>query len=55
MTGKLIWNDIRQNKLLSFVTLVFMTITAMLLALTVLLSVNLLGAIDDLDGKGPDS
>lgn len=51
MTGKLIWNDIGQNKLLSFVTLVFMTITAMLLALTVLLSVNLLGAIDDLMAK----
>lgn len=51
MTGKLIWNDIRQNKLLSFVTLVFMTITAMLLALTVLLFANLLGAIDDLMAK----
>ncbi len=51
MTGKLIWNDIRQNKLLSFVTLVFMTITAMLIALTVLLFANLLGAIDDLMAK----
>ncbi|MGN0387641.1 MAG: FtsX-like permease family protein [Suilimivivens sp.] len=51
MTGKLIWNDIRQNKLLSFATLVFMTITAMLLALTVLLFANLLGAIDDLMAK----
>lgn len=51
MTGKLIWNDIRQNKLLSFVTTIFMAVSAMLLALTVLLFTNLLGAIDDLMAK----
>ena len=38
MTGKLIWNDIGQNKLLSFVTLVFMPITAMLLAISLFLT-----------------
>lgn len=48
MIRKLIWNDIRQNKLLSVVTVVFMAISAMLLALTVVLFTNLLGAIDNL-------
>lgn len=48
MTGRLIWNDIKQNKLLSVVTTVFMAVSAMLAALTVLLFSGLLGAIDDL-------
>lgn len=48
MTGRLIWNDIKQNKLLSVVTTVFMAVSAMLAALTVLLYSGLLGAIDDL-------
>lgn len=51
MLGKLIWNDIKQNRLLSAATIFFMTISAMLLALTVLLFAGLLGAIDDLMGK----
>lgn len=48
MTRRLIQNDIRQNKLLSAATLFFMAISAMLLSLTVLLSVTLFGAVDSL-------
>ena len=48
MIRKLIWNDMKQNKLLSAVTAVFMAASAMLLALTVVLFSQLLGAIDDL-------
>ena len=56
MIRKLIWNDIRQNKLLSAATTVFMAVSSMLLALTVVLFMNLLGAIDDLmeQAKTPD-
>ncbi len=48
MIKKLIFNDVRHNKLMSAVTVFFMTISAALLALTVLLCTNLLGAIDNL-------
>lgn len=48
MIKKLIWNDIKNNRLLSGTTVIFMTVSAMLLALTVLLFTNLLGAIDTL-------
>ena len=48
MIKKLIWNDIKQNKLLSAATVFFMAASAMLLALTVLLFSSLLGAIDGL-------
>lgn len=51
MIKNLIWNDIKQNKLLSGATVFFMTISAMLLALTVLLASGLLGAIDSLMDK----
>lgn len=51
MIKNLIWNDIKQNKLLSAATVFFMTISAMLLALTVLLASGLLGAIDSLMDK----
>ncbi len=51
MLRKLIWNDIKQNRLLSAATIFFMTISAMLLALTVLLFSSLLGAIDNLMEK----
>lgn len=56
MIRKLIWNDIKQNKLLSVVTTIFMAVSAMLLSLTVLLFVNLLSSIDDLmqQAKTPD-
>lgn len=48
MLKKLIWNDVKQNKLMSAATVFFMAISAALLALTVLLSGNLLGAINTL-------
>lgn len=44
MLKKLIWNDVKQNKLMSTATVFFMAISAALLTLTVLLSGNLLGA-----------
>lgn len=46
MIVRLIWNDIKQNKLLTGATVFFMAVSAMLLALTVLLFSNLTGAID---------
>ncbi len=51
MLRKLIWNDIRQNKLMSASTVFFMTISAALLILTALLLTNLLGTIDSLMDK----
>lgn len=48
MLKKLIWNDVRQNKLMSAATVFFMAISSALLALTVLLCTNLLGAVDSL-------
>ena len=56
MLKKLIWNDVKQNKLMSTATVFFMAISAALLTLTALLSGNLLGAINTLmDSAGvPD-
>lgn len=48
MIKKLIGNDIRQNRLFSAATVFFMTFSAMLTALTLLLLSGLMGAIDDL-------
>ncbi len=48
MLNKLIWNDVRQNKLLSAATVFFMTISAMMLALTALLFSSLLGSVNAL-------
>lgn len=48
MLNKLIWNDVRQNKLMSAATIFFMAVSAMMLALTALLGSSLLGAIDRL-------
>lgn len=48
MMKRLIWNDIKQNKLSSAVTIFFMAVSAMLLSLTVLLGFSLLGTIDSL-------
>lgn len=48
MIKRLIWNDMRQNKLLCAATVFFMAIPALLPALTVLLAFSLLGAIDSL-------
>ena len=56
MLKKLIWNDVKQNKLMSPATVFVRAISAALLTLTVLLSGNLLGAINTLmDSAGvPD-
>lgn len=51
MIKKLIFNDVRQNKLLSTATVFFMTISAALLILTMLLFTELLGTIDSLMSK----
>lgn len=48
MLKKLIWNDVKQNKLMSAATVFFMAISATLLALTMFLCSNLLGAINTL-------
>ena len=48
MIRKLLENDIRHNKLLSGATVFFMTVSAMLIALTALLFSGLTGAVDDL-------
>ncbi len=48
MLRKLIWNDVRQNKLLTAATVFFMTISATLLILTALLLTELLGTIGNL-------
>lgn len=56
MQGKLIRKDIRKHVFLSAVTTAFMAACAMLLALTVMLFLNLTGAIDSLmeQAKTPD-
>lgn len=56
MVKKLIWNDIKQNKLLACATIFFMGISAMIFALTALLFFHLMGAIDGLmdRAKVPD-
>lgn len=48
MIKRLILNDFKRNKLISTVTCIFMTVSAMLLGLTVLLFGSLLGSIDNL-------
>ena len=48
MLNKLIWNDVRQNKLLSAATVFFMAVSAMMLALTALLFSSLLGSVNGL-------
>lgn len=51
MIKQLIWNDIKQNKLLSGATVFFMTLSCLLFSLTALLFSSLLGAIDGLMDK----
>lgn len=51
MLKKLIWNDVRQNKLLSAATVFFMAVSAMMLALTALLFSSLLGSVNGLMGQ----
>lgn len=51
MLKKLIWNDMRQNKLLTAATVFFMTVSATLLILAALLFTELLGTMDRLMDK----
>ena len=48
MKCRLIWNDLKKNKLASAATFLFFAVTAVMVGLTVLLSGNLLGAVDNL-------
>lgn len=48
MVKKLIWNDIKQNKLLSGSTVFFMALSCLLFSLTAILFSSLMGAIDGL-------
>lgn len=56
MLEKLIWNDVRQNRLLSAATVFFMAVSAMMLALTALLFSSLLGSVNGLmeEARVPD-
>ncbi len=56
MLKKLIWNDVRQNKLLSAATVFFMAVSAMMLSLTALLFSSLLGSVNGLmeQAQAPD-
>ncbi len=56
MLKKLIWNDVRQNKLLSAAAVFFMAVSAMMLALTALLFSSLLGSVNGLmkQAQAPD-
>lgn len=51
MKVRLIWNDIKSNKLLAVSTWFFMAVSALLFALTCFLFVNLIGSIDALMEK----
>lgn len=51
MFKKLIWNDVRQNRMFSAAAIFFMTISAALLILTALLFTELFGTIDRLMDK----
>lgn len=44
----MIWNDIKKNKLMSFTIVMFMTVVACMFALTIQLSVYLLGSVQNL-------
>lgn len=56
MRRRMIWNDIRGNRLMSVTTWFFMAVSAFLLALTAYLAVSLLGSVDALmeQAKTPD-
>ena len=52
MKRRIIWNDIKENKLLATTTWFFMTLCAIMFAVTCFLFVNLSGSIDALMEKG---
>ena len=56
MRKRMIWNDIRGNRLMSVSTWFFMAVSAFLFALTAYLAVSLLGSVDALmeQAKTPD-
>ena len=51
MKKRIIWNDIKGNRLLAITTWLFMAISAFMFALTCFLFVNLLGSVDTLMEK----
>ena len=51
MIGRLLWNDIRHHKLMSFTTILFMAASAMLISLAAVLFTGLLGSVDRLMTK----
>lgn len=55
MTRKMIWNDLVRNRAVSLITILFISVAAMLLSLAAILTVNLFGAVDRLmaDAKTP--
>lgn len=48
MIKQLIYNDVKKNKLLSIITILFMAISGILISLTISLSFNLFGSINQL-------
>lgn len=48
MTGRLLWNDIRNHKLLSLSTVIFMAASSLLISLAAVLFTSLLGSVDGL-------
>lgn len=56
MIGRLLWNDIRNHKLMTVSTILFMAASAMLITLTAVLFTGLLGSVDSLmtKAKTPD-
>lgn len=55
MTRKMIWKDLVRNRAVSLITILFISVAAMLLSLAAILTVNLFGAVDRLmaDAKTP--
>ena len=55
MNRKLIWKDLVRSKAVSLITILFISVAAMLLSLAAILTVNLFGAVERLmtDAKTP--
>lgn len=55
MNSRIIYKNILRNKVVSFTTMLFVTVAAMLMSLAAMLTVDMLGAIDNLmaDAKTP--
>lgn len=51
MIGRLLWNDIRNHKLLSLSTVIFMAASSLFISLAAVLFTGLLGSVDDLMEK----